>query len=650
MTPPKAFPKDFLDYAQATVGAPPEVLSEALTTRRSLTAGKVRNGALNLLRLDGLSRFIEPSFGSAAVEVASFIKSLGFNVRFSPCPRCGRETPRRSIAPSGTFKGSHICSNCYHLMTIYASCPVCGDHKQLVRRVGEQRVCSGCAPPRPREVRECGRCGKSTTQGPVQRGIFLCMVCAYQRTVMCSWCHSEAILSKRIGASNCCVICYPKVTRTYAPCPRCKEKGIIAYPFLGYVATCASCSGVEKQYICSICKSEEHRDGKLCGRCAVKKIGDLAIAQAGGDYAYWSKFFEGLSAGEKPRTTAQWLRRSSVARDIQILLSEAPPSPKLFRQFTPPRATYLRQLTSLHLDLQHDPLDLLEDLRESLASDLHGTYLREFNIFFNWQVRRKFLGSRAYTVQSAVATSSTSMRATQKLLLFLERENVNLDSLNSANWIDFIDRFPSKASSLYSYYSWKCGQDKTLRSSVDFPVSRKEPTGELSPEAHMTAVRVLVASNDLELEVRTAGLLLAVYAQPISKIVALRLESLTTDELGRSFIALGQTPLETSGLLLELLQSSAMRARSRSDTKESWLFPGKYPGTHIGSSSIANRLRKVLNVPPSHLKRAALRHLSMGAPPTIVAGITGYGVAAVETRSRQYSQRWSSYPALRLSH
>jgi len=147
-------------------------------------------------------------------------------------------------------------------------------------------------------------------------------------------------------------------------------------------------------------------------------------------------------------------------------------------------------------------------------------------------------------------------------------------------------------------------------------------------------VRALMTGEPASLHIRVIGLLLVLYAQPISKVVALRIDDLELSPDGMR-IRLGSTPVDVPPPFAEMiyltLEHRPNMRTSGADT--SYLFPGYRPGRHIGAQTAMHVLRGLgLNLQGG--RNSALRNLVQQAPAPLVAEMLGYS-NQVTTRHQQ---------------
>ncbi len=150
----------------------------------------------------------------------------------------------------------------------------------------------------------------------------------------------------------------------------------------------------------------------------------------------------------------------------------------------------------------------------------------------------------------------------------------------------------------------------------------------------------LIGDTTIADDIRVAGLLVALYAQPVSRISRLQRHHITiTDQ--QVPLGLGPDPIEPIEPLAELLADLATAL----PTADAWLFPGQQPGRPVSPKTLGQRLL------PHGVNRAArvaaLHHLIEHVPTPLLANLIGYNPNFVADRAATLNTAWANYPTLR---
>jgi len=115
----------------------------------------------------------------------------------------------------------------------------------------------------------------------------------------------------------------------------------------------------------------------------------------------------------------------------------------------------------------------------------------------------------------------------------------------------------------------------------------------LTQDQRLAWIRELLTGASESLPYRVAGLLLLLYAQPLVKVVTLRLDRL--DDRGPALkLTLGKHPVEVPEPFAEVLRphvANRPNLRTGGGVKSPWLFPSSLAGRQLHPNSVMVRLR-----------------------------------------------------------
>ena len=149
----------------------------------------------------------------------------------------------------------------------------------------------------------------------------------------------------------------------------------------------------------------------------------------------------------------------------------------------------------------------------------------------------------------------------------------------------------------------------------------------------------LLHDPDLTLTERVAGLLVAVYAQPVTRITRLRhgdVLELDDHTLG---IRLGDNVLTLDDSIADHVRQ--LRDRQHADD---WLFPGRTPGQPASAHGLTERLRAIGVTRAA--RYAAFHDLVTHVPSPLLADLLGYNAVVIATRAEALATTWQTYAAL----
>ncbi|TCO55620.1 hypothetical protein [Actinocrispum wychmicini] len=190
----------------------------------------------------------------------------------------------------------------------------------------------------------------------------------------------------------------------------------------------------------------------------------------------------------------------------------------------------------------------------------------------------------------------------------------------------------------------------TMPRHLHLPYHQRTPHETLTQDERLQLLRDLIdPDKPFVLRDRAAGLLLALFAQPLTRVVTLAMNDLdlTGDEVQITLGPHGPVPVpEPFGQIL--LDHAANRGPRNIEANRSstWLFPGNQPGQHMHSTKLMNRLSKTgINLLGARL--AAIRTLVSEMPPAVVAQALGYTAECAEDHATTAGAAWSSYASHR---
>jgi hypothetical protein len=175
----------------------------------------------------------------------------------------------------------------------------------------------------------------------------------------------------------------------------------------------------------------------------------------------------------------------------------------------------------------------------------------------------------------------------------------------------------------------------------------KDGQAPLAEQHRFAAVRRLPHDRHIDPRDRFAGLLLLLYAQPLTRTAALKTSDITVTDDRTVMIALarGAVPLpEPLGSLAHALRYQRLAATG----PEGWLLPGRKAGTHITAERLRGRLQRyeITSRPSRH---AALLALAGRLPAPILAERLGLHQARAAQWVRAAGATYSDYVALRMT-
>jgi integrase len=153
----------------------------------------------------------------------------------------------------------------------------------------------------------------------------------------------------------------------------------------------------------------------------------------------------------------------------------------------------------------------------------------------------------------------------------------------------------------------------------------------LSQEQRLEWLRECLTTDSETLPYRVAAVLVLLYAQPLTKVAALRVEDIDTSG-AHVQIRLGKDPSPVPEPFASLVRAHLkdMPNRNSVNAGSPWLFPSSRAGRHLDRDSLMTRLRALGLEDLLGARTRALRDLVSEAPPPVVAHLLGYSHAITQ--------------------
>lgn len=190
-----------------------------------------------------------------------------------------------------------------------------------------------------------------------------------------------------------------------------------------------------------------------------------------------------------------------------------------------------------------------------------------------------------------------------------------------------------------------CSASKLTRPFRLPPVQIRRATPIPQPE-RLELIGCLLTDPDLPLRTRVAGVIVLLYAQPLSRVVRL-----TLDDIGHSndqtLLRLGEPPSPVPEPLAELLHrwiSSRDNMNTATNHASRWLFPGRRAGQPMHPDALAALINGI-GIPTIAGRTAAIRQHVLEMPAPVVAEALGYHRVTTAKLASEAGGTWSRYAA-----
>ncbi|MFV5997963.1 hypothetical protein ACNPQM_37710 [Streptomyces sp. NPDC056231] len=283
---------------------------------------------------------------------------------------------------------------------------------------------------------------------------------------------------------------------------------------------------------------------------------------------------------------------------------------------------------------------------DHLAEIADPEHAKTIRLFASWRVlpRLRARSDRGHITPSIRRFAAEQIKYATAFLQWLGDRNT---SLASCGQID-VDAWWAENSEhgrncLRAFLSWAM-QSCHCRRSLSIPAVKATRRAALSEDERLDALGRLLTDPDTPKNLRVAGVIVLLYAQPLTRIVWLTVDDVMHD--GRAVLLhLGEpaspVPEPAASLLLDYI---ADRDNMNTATNQAsrWLFPGRRAGQPLRPDHLSALLNKI-GVPVAAARGAAIRQQFLEMPAPVVADALGYHDKTTARLLNETGGTWSRY-------
>lgn len=419
---------------------------------------------------------------------------------------------------------------------------------------------------------------------------------------------------------------------------------------------CASCAGAVSVFACDECGREDHPYGAhRCARCILReRLTDLLTDPATGQiHARLRSVFDELVNSERPQTGIWWLRKKPGVGPrllAQMAHGEVAISHDTFRALPSDRAHhYLRGLlVALDVLPAYEPrieriLPWLETKLDPLPAEQADMVRR----FAHWRVLRHLrrVADQGRLTKAITDRAREQISAAIRFLDFLDEHGKSAATAKQSDLECYQTTRTLTLSSECAFITWL--RTSRINTSLTIPyVPYGAPTVVLSDGQRWGHVERLLHDDTLRSYTRIGGLFTLLFAQPLSRIVAMRTSQVTHGEGGRVNVTFNSASIQMPAVVAELI-GDHMQQRGQSlyaSRDTGWLFPGGRPGRHLQTESIRRDLVEI-GIKPYESRKAALFQLAGDMPAPILAELIGITDNMAADWAKLAARDWTGYIA-----
>lgn len=666
----------------------PDVSAVALGDAISAAAPGLRESGRLVRALRGEPDALSTGGSTAPTCITALVEALhavgATRVRLPTCVACGR-----SRWLTGRQAGHRICRPCAASRHL-EGCVACGRDRPVgLRNADGSATCTSCAAQDPRKQSRCDGCGKpgviarrqadgsglcrrcwgrplitcadcgrrARCYGGLRRGHPQCSTCGRRREE-CARCErTDAPVAARLPGGPVCSTCWERALLAKAACCGC---GQLRRPDPRHAGgpRCSDCAGLPALQVCGDCGDETRiYEANRCRRCVLRGRVDALLAGADGTVSdELEPLRDALAATTPAKAGLRWIAR-------------------------PETANLLRGLAAGHVALSHGALDELADtkalqharavlvaagvleardenlarLEAWIAERVAAVEVAEdrhvIDTYATWWVLRRHRQRGERRPTGNTKTGRRNVVTAIALLAWLRAHDRALDTATQAD-IDLwaATRSDSVRRAGHDFLRWaskrRLVHDVAItRRPQPLPAAHPDPA--LAERAELA--RRLLHDDDVVLTDRVAGLLVILYAQSLSAIVGLSVDTITVDG-GVTSITLGRDPIELPeplGALVARLAAERTSHASVAADPGRWLFPGGHPGRHLGADALGKRLQ-ALGLRARAWRTNTLLDLASDTPLVVLAHLLGLHTRTAYRWLQAAGGDWTNYAADRM--
>ena len=487
------------------------------------------------------------------------------------------------------------------------TCQSCGEPTGPgVSTTGSRIRCHAC-------VRLCPQCDRSRRA----EGERICEWCRRERTRNRGTCVDCARPDKARDAAGRCHACAPRTARRCADCGQANRAGFT-----------------------------RTGDSWICRVCALRRALDRVLpAESGGTF----RPLRAAILHAEPSTTRRWIMRPEIASVLTELAASQTPLTHELLDAQPAHAgiDHLRDLLVAAGALPADQTRTISRFEldaQRMLADLLPTHARLVRSWLRWAVLPHFNCPDA--TRDLIQAMTNARRTLRQVIAFvgaLEDAGTTVQGCDQCQLDEWFATSMALHHQVRPFLSWMQRTNHLSRDLTLPTAYRGKPERRTDSEERWRIARRLVTDDTLDPADRVAGALVALYAQPLGRVVALTIGHVGHAGEGVT-LRLGSDLLDLADPFATLVQSLPRRRRRgvAEQLPTRWLFPGSRAGRHISAAALGNRLR-ALGIEPRRTRLAALDQLTKEVPPALLAGVLGIHTSSVVATTNRSGGNWARY-------
>jgi hypothetical protein len=408
---------------------------------------------------------------------------------------------------------------------------------------------------------------------------------------------------------------------------------------------------------CRDCGREDHPYGaSRCARCFLReRLTDVLTDPATGQvHARLRPVFEELVNSERPQTGIWWLRKKpGIGPRLlgQMARGEIEISHDTFRSLPADRAHhYLRDLLAAVgvLPAYEPRIERMLPWLDAKADLLPAEHADLIRRFAHWQVLRHMrnVARQGRLTKAITDRAREQISAAIRFLAFLDEHGATAATATQAHLERYQTRQHLTLSSEYAFITWL--RTSRINTGLRVPyLPYGPPAVTVSDQERWQHVERLLHDDTLRSYTRIGGLFILLFAQPLSRIVAMRTSQVAITD-GRVDVTFHTIPIQMPAVVDQLIAEYVQqRGQSLYASRDNgWLFPGGKPGGHLNTENIRAQL-VALGIKPHEARKAALFQLAAEMPAPVLAELLGITDTNAANWAQLAARDWTGYVAAR---
>lgn len=408
--------------------------------------------------------------------------------------------------------------------------------------------------------------------------------------------------------------------------------------------TCVACGREDKLY-------ERGR----CDRCALaRRTTELMTGPDGVVPAALIGVHDTIAASPTPRKALNWLRQGAGAPILAELAAGtlAISHDALDGHARPAAANHVRHMLVAHgvLVARDENLATVERLTAQTVAGIARPADRKLvATFATWHVLRRVRrrGGQDPAARTVIAHARNQVLGAVRFLDWLADHNLPLAACTQHDIDVWLVTGPRSRYDVHDFVEWAAQRKHSPKLNV--PPMRSGSGDALDAETRWAIIAKLLRDPGIEPADRVAGSFVLLYAQPLSRIAAMTIDTVTTTTTGVS-VRFGTHAVAIPDPLATHLTTLIATGRTHhigigSTTPSRWLFPGHLPGRPITANRLGQRLGAYA-INARAARRAAQQHLAAQIPAVVLAEMLGVTVSTAVHWVQAAGGTWANYAAI----